>query len=271
MTGRPLAPLDRYASGLHGIVREIRGGADFIGRLAGMALAIGTRIEVLQNRGHGPLLVRVHETRIALGRGAGPPGGTPCAGSGAGSAPGADGGHPQSGTCRTCRGHRKSRAQSCRLPPRAAADRRAAPDGAPASEEVAGGARLPALRPGLGRPQAARRRCGNHAESKRPRRRSGLARNRNPTAGARGRSAGHRKRPLRMDRPHGRGSLDPAPPWSDQFDRPLGPGRSASLLGLLLLFGVFTAVFWLTFALATPVQIWLDVGMVERRARRRGA
>jgi ferrous iron transport protein A len=69
MTGHPLAPLDRYASGQHGIVREIRGGADFIGRLAGMGLAMGTRIEVLQNPGRGPLLVRVHETRIALGHG----------------------------------------------------------------------------------------------------------------------------------------------------------------------------------------------------------
>jgi ferrous iron transport protein B len=33
--------------------------------------------------------------------------------------------------------------------------------------------------------------------------------------------------------------------------------------GLLLLFVVFAAVFWLTFALAAPVQKWLDVGMVE--------
>jgi len=69
MTTRPLAPLDQYASEQHGIVREIKGGADFIGRLAGMGLAMGTQIEVLQNLGRGPLLVRVHETRIALGRG----------------------------------------------------------------------------------------------------------------------------------------------------------------------------------------------------------
>lgn len=34
-----------------------------------MGLAMGARIEVLQNVGRGPLLVRVHETRIALGRG----------------------------------------------------------------------------------------------------------------------------------------------------------------------------------------------------------
>ena len=42
--------------------------------------------------------------------------------------------------------------------------------------------------------------------------------------------------------------------------------------GLLLLFGVFAAVFWLTFAVAAPVQKWLDVGMVEpARAAARAA
>jgi len=35
------------------------------------------------------------------------------------------------------------------------------------------------------------------------------------------------------------------------------------LWGLLLLLGVFAAVFWLTFALAVPLQEWLDVGVVQ--------
>jgi ferrous iron transport protein B len=35
------------------------------------------------------------------------------------------------------------------------------------------------------------------------------------------------------------------------------------LWGLLLLFGVFAAVFWLTFTLAVPLQEWLDVGVVQ--------
>ena len=39
------------------------------GRLAGMGLTVGSRVEVLQNRGHGPVLGRVRETRIGLGRG----------------------------------------------------------------------------------------------------------------------------------------------------------------------------------------------------------
>ncbi len=69
MTARLLAPLAQYAAGQLGIVREIEGGADFIGRLAGMGLAMGAQVEVLQNLGRGSLLVRVRETRIALGRG----------------------------------------------------------------------------------------------------------------------------------------------------------------------------------------------------------
>jgi Fe2+ transport system protein FeoA len=38
-------------------------------RLSAMGLSIGSKFEVLQNRGHGPVLVLVRDTRIALGRG----------------------------------------------------------------------------------------------------------------------------------------------------------------------------------------------------------
>lgn len=69
MSDRPPVPLEQLAPGAHAIVREIRGGADFSGRLAGMGLAKGARIEMLQNAGRGPVLVRAHEARIALGRG----------------------------------------------------------------------------------------------------------------------------------------------------------------------------------------------------------
>lgn len=69
MSDRPPVPLEQLAPGAHAIVREIRGGADFSGRLAGMGLAKGSLIEMLQNAGRGPVLVRAHETRIALGRG----------------------------------------------------------------------------------------------------------------------------------------------------------------------------------------------------------
>lgn len=69
MNDRLPVPLEQLAPGAHAIVRDIRGGADFSGRLAAMGLAKGSCIEILQNAGRGPVLVRAHETRIALGRG----------------------------------------------------------------------------------------------------------------------------------------------------------------------------------------------------------
>jgi ferrous iron transport protein A len=69
MSDRPLVPLVQLAPGAHAIVKDIRGGADFSGRLAGMGLAKGASIEMMQNSGRGPVLVRAHKIRIALGRG----------------------------------------------------------------------------------------------------------------------------------------------------------------------------------------------------------
>lgn len=67
-TDRVLLSLDRLPLGAHGIVHELRGGRALASRLAAMGLAAGAHIEVLDNRGHGPLLVLVRDTRIALGR-----------------------------------------------------------------------------------------------------------------------------------------------------------------------------------------------------------
>jgi ferrous iron transport protein A len=50
-------------------VQAVRGGAEVTGRLTALGLVAGAPIEVLQNRGRGPLLVRVRDARIALGRG----------------------------------------------------------------------------------------------------------------------------------------------------------------------------------------------------------
>ena len=62
-------PLDQLKGGACAIVRKLRGGTDFINRLASMGLSVGSQLEVLQNRGSGPVLVLVRGTRIALGRG----------------------------------------------------------------------------------------------------------------------------------------------------------------------------------------------------------
>lgn len=69
MEERQLVSLDQFGSGMRGVVRQLQGGNEFASRLAAMGLSIGSEFEVLQNRGHGPVLVRVRGTRIAFGRG----------------------------------------------------------------------------------------------------------------------------------------------------------------------------------------------------------
>jgi Fe2+ transport system protein FeoA len=61
--------LDQLAPRVRAVVSELQGGRGFASRLAGMGISIGCQIEVLQNPARGPLLVRVRDTRIALGRG----------------------------------------------------------------------------------------------------------------------------------------------------------------------------------------------------------
>ncbi|MEJ2566667.1 MAG: FeoA family protein [Gammaproteobacteria bacterium] len=61
--------LDQLAAGSRAVVSELQGGRGFASRLAGMGISVGCQIEMLQNPAHGPLLVRVRDTRIALGRG----------------------------------------------------------------------------------------------------------------------------------------------------------------------------------------------------------
>jgi ferrous iron transport protein A len=56
-------------SGTRAVVRDIQGGKNIISRLSAMGLSVGSELEVLENRGQGPVLVRVRDTRIALGRG----------------------------------------------------------------------------------------------------------------------------------------------------------------------------------------------------------
>lgn len=64
-----IIPLDELAPGSSALVRELGGGKDFASHLSAMGLSLGSRLKMLQNPGHGPLLVLVRDTRIALGRG----------------------------------------------------------------------------------------------------------------------------------------------------------------------------------------------------------
>lgn len=69
MTSAALVFLSDLPTGFRGVVARVAGGRELAMRLAAMGLTAGTEIVVLQNRGFGPMLARVRDTRIALGRG----------------------------------------------------------------------------------------------------------------------------------------------------------------------------------------------------------
>lgn len=67
--GTDVTSLERFPTGSSGFVRELHCGQRLAARLAALGLTLGAKIEVLQNAGRGPLLVRVRGTRLAVGRG----------------------------------------------------------------------------------------------------------------------------------------------------------------------------------------------------------
>ncbi len=78
ITGGALLPLGLLAEGETGELAYLpgrgghgqrRGMGPELARLEEMGLRPGALVEVLGNEGHGPLLLRVGETRIAIGRG----------------------------------------------------------------------------------------------------------------------------------------------------------------------------------------------------------
>jgi Fe2+ transport system protein FeoA len=60
--------LSTVRSGEHGVVRALRGGRTFCSRAANLGFTTGAQVSVIQNYGHGPMLVAVRGTRVALGR-----------------------------------------------------------------------------------------------------------------------------------------------------------------------------------------------------------
>lgn len=47
----------------------MQGGHHFLSRLASLGFTPGARLKVVQNFGHGPIIVNLRDTRVALGRG----------------------------------------------------------------------------------------------------------------------------------------------------------------------------------------------------------
>ena len=62
-------PLSALAPGQVGGVRQLAGGRGFVSRLATLGFTLGVEVNMVQNFGHGPLIVNIRDTRIALGRG----------------------------------------------------------------------------------------------------------------------------------------------------------------------------------------------------------
>jgi len=64
-----MTTLSDLAPGEVGVVRRLAGGGRFASRLATLGFTPGARLTMVQNFGHGPLIVNIRGTRIALGRG----------------------------------------------------------------------------------------------------------------------------------------------------------------------------------------------------------
>ncbi|MCD6291599.1 MAG: ferrous iron transport protein A [Anaerolineae bacterium] len=64
-----IVDLASLPTGTKGIIYAINGGRRFISRLTTMGFTTGTGIMMMQNYGHGPVIVLVRGTRMALGRG----------------------------------------------------------------------------------------------------------------------------------------------------------------------------------------------------------
>jgi ferrous iron transport protein A len=64
-----LKALCDVSAGTRSVVRQLRGGKEFTGRVAALGFTIGAEITVIENYGRGPIIAMVRNTRVALGRG----------------------------------------------------------------------------------------------------------------------------------------------------------------------------------------------------------
>jgi Fe2+ transport system protein FeoA len=67
--GNDVVPLSTMHAGEQGVVVEMAGGRGLLCRMASLGFTPGAEVTVLQNFGRGPLIARVRDAHIALGRG----------------------------------------------------------------------------------------------------------------------------------------------------------------------------------------------------------
>jgi ferrous iron transport protein A len=65
-----VTPLSLAPAGEPLAIVDVRAGERLRQRLTGLGLVPGTVVEIVQSRGHGPVIVAVGNARLALGRGA---------------------------------------------------------------------------------------------------------------------------------------------------------------------------------------------------------
>ncbi len=69
-TAQPgVVPLSSLGPGEHGVVVRLDGGQGLLGRMTALGFTPGADVTIVQNFGRGPLIVRVRDARVALGRG----------------------------------------------------------------------------------------------------------------------------------------------------------------------------------------------------------
>ncbi len=61
-------PLSALPAGGEALIRLLQGGRNFRSRVANLGFTAGAAVKVMQNYGHGPMLVSVRGTLVALGR-----------------------------------------------------------------------------------------------------------------------------------------------------------------------------------------------------------
>lgn len=68
-TTRRICNLAELPMGGQGVVVKLEGGPGFISRMAALGFIAGAKVTVTRNHGHGPIIVSILDTQIALGRG----------------------------------------------------------------------------------------------------------------------------------------------------------------------------------------------------------
>ncbi|HNT76530.1 MAG TPA: FeoA family protein [Anaerolineae bacterium] len=64
-----MVALTTLSAGQTGLIHSLQGGHRLISRLASLGFTPGAPVVVTRNYGHGPIIVAVRGTQVALGRG----------------------------------------------------------------------------------------------------------------------------------------------------------------------------------------------------------